>query len=89
MLRKLFSWLFGLKIGEVRYYRDSPYMIGKPDHFLPVNLWGRKEWESVRFRMIKCTWNGFSWDKESVTCKTTGPYKDDKPTKMEETNKPV
>lgn len=62
MLKKLFSWWCGYKIGETRLYRDNPYVLGSLNHFLPSKMWNSRERQSLRFACLEFQWSGFRWE---------------------------
>jgi hypothetical protein len=61
-VRRLYSWLLGRKIGEARYVKANPYMIGNIEHILPVPLWTDEMKSQLKFRYKKFLWTGFTWN---------------------------
>ena len=61
MLRWLISWINGLKIGEVRYIKASPFIIGNMCHFLPAAMWESEEFAQLKYSVIQQRWDGLDW----------------------------
>lgn len=61
MLRKLISWLHGRRIGETRYVKDLPWLVGNPYHLLPTECWTDSEKEQLKLGVRKQTWDGYQW----------------------------
>jgi len=56
------SWINGRTIGDVRYIKSLPFIIGNLCHFLPPDCWTAEERDSLRYCVIKQRWNGFDWE---------------------------
>lgn len=55
------SRLQGLKIGEIRYVKGSPFIFGDIFHILPKELWTEEENQSLRYNVIVEEWDGWNW----------------------------
>lgn len=63
---RLFSWWHDKRIGEIRYVKSNPYIIGGLNHFLPTDLWNKEEKSAIRYRVEKQTWDGFGWERGEI-----------------------
>ena len=61
MLAKLYSWWCGKRIGEVRYVKASPFVVGDIMHCLPRELWTGEEKSRLRYCCYRHKWDGFGW----------------------------
>lgn len=63
---RLWMWLVsrmnGLAIGEVRYLKASPFIVGDMCHFLPTECWTNDERSALRYCANKQRWNGLRWE---------------------------
>lgn len=57
----LVSKMNGLTIGDIRYVKASPFIVGDIYHFLPVECWTKNDRNSLRYCANKQKWNGFNW----------------------------
>ena len=60
-LARLYSWWCGMCIGEVRYVKASPFILGNLMHFLPPELWTSAERGSLKYCCYRHRWDGFGW----------------------------
>lgn len=49
------------KIGDVRYEKGSPFIIGSLCHLLPNDLWSNQEQEKLKFSFVKYEWTKRGW----------------------------
>ncbi len=61
MLRRLYSWFKGHRIGESAYAKGSPFITGSPWLLLPTELWPDHARKSLRYRLDRYEWTGYSW----------------------------
>jgi len=61
MIRRLYSWWMGIKIGQYRYVKGCPFVIGNFNHLAPVGCWREEDKEAMRFNIRKQEWDGFNW----------------------------
>lgn len=52
----------GLSIGDVRYLKASPFIVGQMCHFLPSECWSNEERNALRYCANKQRWNGLRWE---------------------------
>jgi len=56
------SRINGRTIGEVRYLKASPFIVGGLCHFLPPECWTSDEQNALRYCANKERWNGLRWE---------------------------
>ena len=61
MLRIIYSWLRGRRVGEVRYIHDRPLVVGGMGCMLPMPLWTDAERSTLRYGVRCQTWTGYQW----------------------------
>ena len=61
MIRRFYSWLCGLKIGQRRISMSTPFMIGHLGHCLPPEIWGKELRSAARYCVDVHEWDGFNW----------------------------
>ena len=66
MAMRLLMWcvsrMNGRTIGEVRYLKASPFIVGNMCHFLPRDCWTDDERNALRYCANKERWNGLRWE---------------------------
>lgn len=50
-----------MEIGECRYVKASPFIVGNMSHFLPTECWTAKERSALKYCANKQRWDGFNW----------------------------
>jgi len=59
---RFISWLNNQSVGDIRYRKASPFIVGSLVHFLPTELWTNKEKNLLRYRFHKERWAGTDWE---------------------------
>lgn len=65
LISAIISWWHGQRIGDVRYIKSLPYIVGNISHFAPTSCWTDAERSQLRLRAYRETWNGRRWVRES------------------------
>lgn len=74
VLRRLYSWWCGFKIGQTHYVMASPFITGAIGCCMPTECWTVQEKNTVRTRYIEYRWTGFTWERLGVVqCRIKDP----------------
>jgi hypothetical protein len=61
LIARLYSWWHGKTVGQVRYIKASPFIIGNMSHFMPSDCWSKDERDQLRYCCHKERWDGLAW----------------------------
>lgn len=61
LLAYIISRINGVRIGDCRYTKASPFVVGDLCHFLPTECQTAKERSSLKYCANKEQWDGFLW----------------------------
>lgn len=59
--KRIVSWWFRKKIGDIKYVKASPFLVGSYIHLLPSSIYRKEERNSLKFCYNKYMWNGIRW----------------------------
>lgn len=66
IIKRLWSWIVGRKIGETSYKRASPFIVGTISCTLPIIHWTKEDRDKIRLRYERHEWTGFKWEMTGI-----------------------